>query len=157
EEHHVADHVPDAIRLRSDAVERGAAHGIGLVAKQLLHAADDRRQRIIDLVPGPGGEFRQGGEMISIRRDMRHGNQYSVLSTGYSVLLTSYASTGSTSSRWHIRSTSVSTSNGFCRKSLAPASRSSWTLSSSTMPLMQMILVSSSDASDRTRLQTSLP
>ena len=44
----------------------------------------------------------------------------------------------------HIRSISSSTSNGLCRKSSAPASFSSWILSSSTMPEMQRMRTSSS-------------
>lgn len=66
DEHQVANHVPDAICLCADTLEGGAADRIGFPLEQLLDAADDRRQRIIDFVAGAGGEFGEGGEFVGI-------------------------------------------------------------------------------------------
>ena len=62
EQHQVADHVANSQRLRANCLERQDPIGVGLASQQLLHIPRDCRHGIVDFVPGPGSQFRQGPE-----------------------------------------------------------------------------------------------
>ena len=75
-EHHVGDHLVDPHRLGTDQRQRVLALGIGLFAEQELGTAGDDRQRIIDLVAGPGGELGQRFELLDLERPLEIGLQF---------------------------------------------------------------------------------
>ena len=52
------------------------ALGIGLFAQQELVVAGDDRQRIIDLVAGPGGKLGQRFEFLDLQRPLKVGLEW---------------------------------------------------------------------------------
>ena len=60
----------NALRLGNDRVQRLARRILGVrreeirfMSEHVLGLSGNDRQRIVDLVPGPGGEFRQSGQL----------------------------------------------------------------------------------------------
>ena len=61
--HEVAENPVGALGLRQNRAERLGDFGIGLVNKEKLSAADDHRERVVQLVSRAGGKFRQRGKL----------------------------------------------------------------------------------------------
>ena len=77
--HQVAHDAGDPLRLPDDGLERIAPVRLLLCAEQALRVARDDRKRVVDFVPGSGGEFGQGREFrvarsrVAICPDARQG------------------------------------------------------------------------------------
>ena len=69
EQHGIADHVTDAVGLGSNGKQHLSSLRIGFRFQQHLRTPNDGSQRVVDLMTGSCGKFRQRFELCSIRQD----------------------------------------------------------------------------------------
>ena len=67
EQPHVGNHLVGPADLGNDQCQFPLTFGILFIAKKELRSPPDDRQRVVDFVPRPGGEFCQGFELLHLQ------------------------------------------------------------------------------------------